>query len=230
MAVEDRVIILGGHGKVALLAAPKLKEAGYEVESVIRNPAQARDIEEAGATPVVLDIEQADQDQLTRLFAGARAIVFSAGAGGGSAERTWAVDHDAALRAMKAAEFAGVKRFILVSYASAEADVERVSAEDPFRPYLEAKTAADTALEQSLLDYTILGPGVLTLEPASGRIRHTDPARHVLEGRERAEDDGKVTSRENVAEVITHVIANKVGLRRRFDFYDGDTPIAEAIR
>ncbi|RAF02050.1 NAD-dependent dehydratase, partial [Burkholderia multivorans] len=47
MSDSDRVVILGGHGKVALLAAPKLTAAGFAVDSVIRNPDQAADVEAA---------------------------------------------------------------------------------------------------------------------------------------------------------------------------------------
>ena len=41
---------------------------------------------------------------------------------------------------------------------------------DPFFPYAEAKAAADAHLRASGLDWTVLGPGRLTLEPATGRI------------------------------------------------------------
>ena len=47
MSDADRVVILGGHGKIALMAAPKLKEAGYSVDSVIRNPDQTAEVEAA---------------------------------------------------------------------------------------------------------------------------------------------------------------------------------------
>jgi hypothetical protein len=39
----------------------------------------------------------------------------------------------------------------------------------------------------------------------------------------------RVTSRELVADVITHVIAESAAVRETVNFYDGQTPIAEAI-
>src|SRR5699024_1156856 len=45
MSDSARAVILGGHGKIALLAAPKLKDAGDVVDSVIRNPQQSPDVE-----------------------------------------------------------------------------------------------------------------------------------------------------------------------------------------
>ncbi|MGO1543552.1 MAG: SDR family oxidoreductase [Gulosibacter sp.] len=228
MPDTKRVVILGGHGKIALLAAPKLQEAGYDVYSVIRNADQVDDIEAAGANPVVLDIESADQTALAGAFAGAEAVVFSAGAGGGNPARTNAVDFEAAVRSMDAAEQAGVKRYVIVSYASAGVDPERVDPEDSFYPYVKAKHGADAHLRESALDYTILGPGLLTLEPSAGKVLLAD-AEAKVDG-EQPSDEVAVTARELVADVITHVIANKAAIRETVNFYDGEVPLAEAIR
>lgn len=224
---EERIVILGGHGKIALLAAPLLTDAGYAVDSVIRDPAQSSGVEAAGGTAVVLDIEQAGVEDLAAAFSGARAIVFSAGAGGGNPDRTRAVDLDAAVRAMTAAEQAGVRRFVMVSYATAGIDVDRLAPDNSFYAYAKAKHDADARLRESGLDFTILGPGKLTLEPATGRIQVADSHGEVT-GRELAAEE-KATSRGNVAEVITHVIAHDAAVRQTVAFYDGGTPIAEAL-
>ena len=47
----SRIVIVGGHGKVALLTAPLLLAAGHEVISLIRNPDHAPEVESAGAAP-----------------------------------------------------------------------------------------------------------------------------------------------------------------------------------
>ena len=223
MTDPKRTVIIGGHGKVALLAAPKLKAAGHAVDSIIRNPGHADDVRAAGGNPVVLDIESADVDALASAFKGAQAVVFSAGAGGGDPQRTRAVDYDAATRAMQAAGQAGVKRFVMVSYAAADTDVDRLDPSDSFYPYAKAKHDADAKLRESALDYTILGPGLLTLEPATGRIQRTETAGDDWP------DDRRVTSRDNVAEVIAHVIDTGAASRQTVNFYDGDMPIAEAV-
>jgi 3-hydroxyisobutyrate dehydrogenase-like beta-hydroxyacid dehydrogenase len=44
-----RITLIGGHGKVALLAAPLLVEAGHEVVSVFRNPDHTDDVAATGA-------------------------------------------------------------------------------------------------------------------------------------------------------------------------------------
>ncbi|MGD7001723.1 SDR family oxidoreductase [Corynebacterium halotolerans] len=225
MANNKRVVILGGHGKVALLATPKFKEAGFDVDNVIRDPDQKSEIERVGGTPVILDMETATIDEFAEAVRGAAAVVFSAGAGGGNPARTNAVDYEAAVRSMEGAQKAGVKRYVLVSYATAEEDLTRVDPEDSFYPYVKAKATADKHLRNTDLDYTILGPGMLTLEPASGKVAVADE-RGQIDG---AQPDDTDTSRENVAEVMVHAVAKGAGIGQKFNFYDGQTPIAEAL-
>lgn len=227
MAATHRVVVLGGHGKVALRATRKFTDAGYSVDSVIRDPDQRGDVEDAGGNPVVLDIEHAGVDELTDAVSGATAVVFSAGAGGGNPPRTHAVDYEAAVRAMKACGQAGVDRFVLVSYASAAVDVDKVDPSSRFYPYAKAKHDADAHLRETELDYTILGPGRLTLDPGSGTIQVADFA-GLING-VAPSDEQRMTSRENVAEVIVHVISVHAAVRATVNFYDGETPIEQAL-
>ena len=93
-----RILIFGGHGKVALLLEPLLAAHGHTVTAVIRNPAHTADVEAAGASALVADVEAMDAAALAEIVRGHDAIVWSAGAGGGDPERTYAVDRDAAIR------------------------------------------------------------------------------------------------------------------------------------
>jgi uncharacterized protein YbjT (DUF2867 family) len=209
-----RVIVIGGHGKVALQLARILTERGVAVSSVFRNPDHSDDVAATGAKPVVADIERLDTDALAGLLAGHDAVVFSAGAGGGNPARTYAVDRDAAIRVVDAATRAGVKRFVMVSYFGAGPD-HGVPQGDSFFPYAEAKAAADAHLRASDLDWTVLGPGRLTLEPATGRIAV-------------GEAKGAV-SRADVALVVAAALADDSTIGRTIDFNNGDVPIAEAL-
>ncbi|HZC90366.1 MAG TPA: SDR family oxidoreductase [Mycobacterium sp.] len=207
-----RIVVIGGHGKVALHLARILTERGDEVTSVFRNPDHAEDVAATGARPVVADIEKLDTDALGELVAGYDAVVFSAGAGGGNPARTYAVDRDAAIRVIDAARQAGTRRFVMVSYFGAGRD--HVPADDPFFPYAEAKAAADAHLRASDLDWTVLGPGRLTLEPATGRIAIG------IEGE---------VSREDVALVAAAVLHDDKTIGRTIEFSNGDLPIGEAL-
>lgn len=215
--VDDmaRVLLIGGHGKIALLATPLLGEAGHVVDSVIRNPAHADDVTAAGATPVVADVESMDLDALTELVRDHDAVVWSAGAGGGDPARTVAVDRDAAIRSMDAASAAGVSRYVMVSYAGA--GIDDVPESNPFHHYARAKAAADDHLRVSDLDWTVLGPSRLTDDPGTGAIELTDgPATQV--------------PRADVAGVIAAVLDRNDTVGRTIRFNTGSsTPIAEAL-
>src|SRR5262245_12214043 len=96
------VLVVGGHGKVALRLLKLLAERGDAPRGVIRNPDQAKDLEEAGAEPILLDIEK---EELTDATVGADAVVFAAGAGPGSGpQRKQTVDYGGVLKLIKAAQ------------------------------------------------------------------------------------------------------------------------------
>ncbi|HEX5858988.1 MAG TPA: SDR family oxidoreductase [Microbacterium sp.] len=211
----SRILIIGGHGKVALLLAPLLVSRGDEVTSVIRNPEHGSEVAATGATPVVADVESLDVAGLESLVAGHDAVVWSAGAGGGAPARTYAVDRDAAIRSMDAALAAGVRRYVMVSYFSARPD-HGVPQGNSFFAYAEAKSAADEHLRASELDWTIVAPSALTLHDATGRIDA------------QASESGAV-SRADVAAVIAEALASPATVGRTIRFNQGDVPIAEAV-
>lgn len=212
----SRILIIGGHGKVALRLAPLLAARGDEPVAVIRNPDHADDVAAAGAIPLVSDVEGLDAAGFDALVAGHDAVVWAAGAGGGNAQRTYAVDRDAAIASIDAAARAGVRRYVMVSYLGARAD-HGVAPDSSFFAYAEAKAAADAHLRDADLDWTILAPGPLTLDEPTGLIEASEPG------------EGRV-SRANVAAVADAVLADDSTIGRTIAFGDGATPIAEAIR
>src|SRR5690606_23886625 len=124
------------------------------------------------------------------------AVVWSAGAGGGDPERTYAVDRDAAIRSMDAAVRAGVDRYVMVSYFGAGPD-HGVPEDNSFFAYADAKATADEHLRASTLDWVVLGPSGLTLDPGTGRIEIAAPGSDVQGGQ---------VSRDDVARVIAAVV------------------------
>lgn len=210
-----RILLIGGHGKVALLLSPILAARGDEVTAIIRNPEHAHDVSASGATPRVADVEALDTEGIAAVLAGHDAIVWSAGAGGGDPARTYAVDRDAAVRTMDAASEAGVQRFVMVSYFGARPD-HGVPPDSPFFSYAEAKARADEYLRGTGLDWTVLGPSALTQDPPTGRINV------------RAAETGQV-SRADVASVIAEVLQRPETIGRTIRFNSGDTPIIEAL-
>ncbi|MGP9538792.1 SDR family oxidoreductase [Brachybacterium sp. AOP43-C2-M15] len=209
------IALIGGHGKVALLAAPLLVEAGHTVHSVIRNPEHAGDVEATGAQAVLSDIETLDAGGWDDLLRGRDAVVWAAGAGGGNPERTVAVDQDAAIASMDAAQRVGAERYLMVSYFGASLD-HGVPEDNPFHAYAEAKARADEHLRGSELTWTILGPSGLTLEEPTGRIDLT------------AVESGTV-SRGNVARTIVAALARPATAGKFLTYNDGEQEIGEAF-
>ena len=213
-----RIAIIGGHGKVARELSKVLATDGQEVTAIFRNPEHASDVAATGATPVVLDVENATTAEIAEALSGHDAVVWSAGAGGGNPGRTYAVDRDAAIRSMDAAAQSGVGRYVMVSYLGAGPD-HGVPRDNPFFHYAEAKAAADSYLRGTSLDWTILGPGALTDKPGSGLIDV-----HVSEPWQAAE-----TARANVALVAAAVLELPAASGRTIGFRDGSQPIAAAL-
>lgn len=211
-----RILLIGGHGKVALRAEPLLAEAGHDVTAVIRNPAHEAEVAATGVRPLVADLEGFDTEQLTNLVSGNDVVIWTAGAGGGDPARTYAVDRDAAIRSIDAAVAAGVPRYVMVSYFGAAED-HGIPEDDGFYAYAEAKAAADAHVRSSTLDWTILAPSALTLDDPTGRIDVS------------ASESGSV-SRGDVAAVIAATVDEPATVRRTIAFNSGHVPIAEALR
>ncbi|SLE79591.1 NAD dependent epimerase/dehydratase [Mycobacteroides abscessus subsp. bolletii] len=212
------ITIIGGHGKVTLLAHPLLVAAGHTVTALIRNPDQAADVQAAGANPVVADIQSLSTQQITDLLTeySTDVLVWSAGAGGGNPERTYAVDRDAAIRSMDAAVAAGVKRYIMVSYMGASSD-HGVDPNNSFYAYAEAKAAADEHLRASSMDWTLLGPGMLT-DGEAGDISV-----------EVVTDGNRDVPRATVAAVLVAAIGDDSTIGKALPFHAGSTAIRRAV-
>lgn len=214
-----RVVIAGGHGKIALLLEQLLARRGDTVAGLIRNPAHAPDVEAAGATAIVLDLERASVADVAAQLEGADAVVFAAGAGPGSgAERKQTVDRDAAILLADAAEAAGVTRYVMVSAISAD-DRSLDAGYDPvFLAYIRAKAEADGDVRgRSGLATTIVRPGRLTDEAGTGLV-------HIAENTGR----GSIP-RADVAAVLLAVLDAPETAGRTFELISGNAPITAAL-
>jgi uncharacterized protein YbjT (DUF2867 family) len=187
------VAMAGAHGQIARALTRLLAARGDRVRGLIRNPAHAGDVREDGAEPVLLDLESASAEDVASAIDGADAVVFAAGAGPGSgAARKLTVDRDGAVALVRAAEAAGVGRYVIVSSVGAESPPD---GDDVFSVYLQAKAQADEAVAASSLAWTIVRPGPLTDDPAAGSVRlTTEPFRDAV-------------TREDVAQVLAAVLA-----------------------
>ncbi len=215
-STPQNIAIIGGHGKIALLLTRLLADQGTQVTSFIRKAEQSADIEAAGGTPLVADVETLSAEDFAEHLTGQQAVVFAAGAGGGSADRTYAVDRDAAIAAVNAARSSGASRFVMLSYFGAGLD-HGVPSDNDFFAYAEAKAAADAYLSGAPgLDWTIVAPSALTNDEGTGQI-------------DAAADEAADVPRADVAAVIAAVLADPSTVGRTVSFNSGSTPITVAI-
>ena len=215
--VMSTVVIVGGHGKVALRLAEALTAGGHTVRSTIRNEAHGADIERTGAEPYLLDIERSDPHDLAEVFGDADAVVFSAGAGGdGKVERKRTVDLEGSLKSIEGAKLAGVGRFVQVSAFGVDDPLPEGT--DPvWRAYVEAKRDADVALRDSGLHWTVVRPGRLTDDAGTGRVRVG------------ADIPAGAIPRTDVAAVIAAVLDDDRSIGAQFELTEGEQPIADAV-
>ncbi|MGW9439242.1 SDR family oxidoreductase [Streptomyces sp. NPDC055607] len=212
-----RIVIAGGHGQIALRLERLLSAGGHEPVGIIRRPEQAADLREAGAEPVVLDLETASSPLVADALRGADAVVFAAGAGPGSGvDRKDTVDRGAAVLFADAAERAGVRRYVVISSMGADASHP---GEEIFDAYLRAKGAADDEIRsRTALDWTILRPGTLTNDAGTGLVR--------LEAR-----TGRGTvPRDDVAAVVAELLDTPATSGLTLELTSGSTPLSVAVK
>lgn len=214
-----RVVIVGGHGKIALITERLLSARGDSVAGLIRNPDHADEVRVAGAEPIVVDLENTTNGVVSTHLRGADAVIFAAGAGPGSgAARKETVDRDAAILLADAAEAAGVTRYVMVSAMGADPDIPVDPDEDVFVTYLRAKGAADDVIRsRTELLATIVRPGQLTDDDATGKVTI-------------AEHTGRGSiPRADVAAVLVAVLDAPQTAGTTFDVISGDTEIDTAL-
>ena len=214
MVEHVNVVIVGGHGQIAMRLSKILAERGDNPRGIIRHTEQADDLEAIGAEPIVLDIENVDD--IGDALAGADAAVFAAGAGPGSGPaRKRTVDYGGAVKLVDACLSQDIRRYVMVSSIGSNRPETWA---DEMRPYQEAKSEADTFLRESGLDYTILRPGRLTDDPGTGKVQVGETLEY-----------GSVT-RDDVAAVIAECLVADNTIAKSFDLLSDGTPIPEAIR
>ncbi len=217
------VVIAGGHGKIGLRLAALLAGRGDTVTAVVRNPDHRADVETAGATVAVVDMEWAGVDEVAAHLTGADAVVFAAGAGPDSgAERKDTVDRAAAVLLAAAARQAGVRRYLLVSSTGVD-DAPAEGADEVWAAYLLAKKAAEEAIAATDLAWTILRPGKLTDHPGTGKVLLASPGR-VGEGADRAE-----VTRDDTAAVLAALLDAPGTAGRVLELREGELDVHEAV-
>ena len=209
------ISIVGGHGTIARLLTAKLVDKGHAVRGLVRSEDQFDDLRADGAEPVLCDLESVGDDDLDTALASSDIVVFAAGAGPGSGpERKKTLDRDGAIKSVHSAARVGATRFVIISSMGADNPPQD---DESFSIYLQAKAAADDAAIAADIDATIVRPGALTDDAATGKVKLAAST-----GR------GEIP-RADVANVIAELIDADLGRNETFELIGGDTPITDAV-
>ena len=217
---KDRIVhvlVIGANGGIGRLLVDRLLEAGHDVRAMIREESQADALAEAGATPVIGDLE-GDLDAVFDVGDQAiDAVVFCAGSGGSTgADATLRVDQHGAVRIIDRCVATGIDRYVQLSSIGAD---DPVSGPESMRHYLAAMHARDRILQASGLDATIVRPGGLTDDAATGEVRVGVP---------RLDERGSIP-RADVADILATCLERPATAGVVFEVVSGDEPIADAV-
>ncbi len=210
-----KVLVVGANGKIGKKLVDLLQnENKHAVRAMVRSEEQSEAYANKGIETVLANLE-GSVDELAEAMKGCDAIVFTAGSGGSTgADKTLLIDLDGAVKTVEAAEKVGIDRFIMVSALQAH---KRENWNEHILPYYVAKHYADRMLLASNLNYTIIRPGGLTDETATGRIQLGE---NLTRG---------FIPRGDVAKVIAASLDDSRTYKRSFDLVSGEEQLPEAF-
>lgn len=208
-----KILIVGAHGQTGIQLVRKWAASNQSVFGLIRDKNQSADIENAGATPILGDLE----GEIESFVEGMDTVAFCAGSGGHTgADKTILIDMLSAWNLIEAAEREKVSRFLMLSAMNVETPEQGGAPAH----YYAAKRVADKRLQMSKLNFTIIRPGGLTNEPPTGKIQI---------GLSPSSIGGRRITRADVAEVMAQSLYRESTFRKTFDILNGDTSINQAL-
>lgn len=210
----DKTLVIGANGQIGRQLIGMMALANMPVRAMIRDLSQARNLEKLGAETIVADLEQPLPDEA---FADCDKVVFTAGSGGKTgADKTILIDLWAAVKSIDMAKKHNIKQFVMVSARDA-GDPEHGT--EAIKHYNICKHFADKHLLESGVPYTILRPGRLTNDAATGLITTQRPDNK----------DEQIITRADVAACVLQCLDHSEAINQVDELYNGSMPIAEAF-
>lgn len=210
----NKTLVIGANGQIGKQLIGMMALANMPVKAMIRNPEQAQDLKKLGAETIIADLEAPLPDEA---FVDCDKVVFTAGSGGKTgADKTILIDLWAAVKAVDMAKKHNIKQFVLVSSRDA-GDPENGT--PAIKHYNICKHFADKHLLESGVPYTILRPGLLTNDAATGLITTHRPETK----------EAMTITRADVATCVLQSLNHSEAINQIDELYNGDMPIAEAF-
>ena len=207
-----KIFIVGSTGRVGKSLLKSLSTTDHQIYAGARKVEQVPQYNNVKA--VHFDVDWTPEEMAKRLH-GMDAIINVSGSGGKSLLK---VDLYGAVKLMQAAEKAEVKRFILLSTIFSLQPGKWIGAGfDALKDYYIAKHFADLYLtKETNLDYTIIQPGALTEEEATGLIDINDEV-------------SASNTIGDVADTIKELVMTNHSIGKVISMHNGKTPIKEAL-
>ena len=127
------------------------------------------------------------------------------------------MDQNGAKNIINEAKNQGAKRFVMLSSMGTDAPEQ---GPEGLQLYLRAKAIADEYLKQSNLQYTIVRPGTLSNDQATGKIDINNDI----------EDKSQTIPRADVAAVLVECLNEEATIGKTFEMLAGETEIEQAIK
>ncbi len=203
------VLVAGAHGRLGSRVVSLLLRRGHLVRALVRTPAQAAVLQDAGAETVVADLSQ----DIEWTAEGCTAAVFAAAARHRS--ELGSVNGGGAVKLAEAAYRYEFRHFVLSSVVRADRPERRNGAACEF---LAAKQHAERRLATLELPWTVLRFGQLTEHPGDGRISTVMRAGVPL-----------TTRRDGAALAIVDALERPHLARQVVNVLDGERRVADAL-
>ncbi|MDG4986360.1 SDR family oxidoreductase [Lactococcus lactis] len=207
-----KIFIVGSTGRVGKSLLKSLSTTDHQIYAGARKVEQVPQYNNVKA--VHFDVDWTPEEMAKQLH-GMDAIINVSGSGGKSLLK---VDLYGAVKLMQAAEKAEVKRFILLSTIfSLQPEKWIGTGFDALKDYYIAKHFADLYLtKETNLDYTIIQPGALTEEEATGLIDINDEV-------------SASNTIGDVADTIKELVMIDHSIGKVISMHNGKTAIKEAL-
>ncbi len=168
--MSQRIVLLGATGTIGQATAAALAARGHAVTAIVR-PGSTLRAWPAGVQARAVDL--ADAQALARDGLGAGpcdTVVSCLASRTGAPREAWAVDHDATLAAVRAAQAAGARDVVLLS---------ALCVQKPRLAFQQAKRACEQALAASGLAWTVVRPTAF-FKSLSGQVARVQRGRPFL--------------------------------------------------
>lgn len=208
-----KTLIIGASGQIGKQLTQLMLDAGQQVVALVRDKNKLSDLSRDNLSIVEADLKE----DFSHAFEQCSDVVFVAGSGGSTgADQTLLIDLWAACRAADYAKAKDLSHFIMVS--SIGADAPSNGPED-MQPYLVAKHMADEHLINSGLLHSIIRPGTLTDDSATGQFTAKQPA----------QQDQATITRDDVATALMYKVTHRPSVSSIVELFNGDKDIQEVL-